>query len=178
MNHQRFETWLLADEDLPPEETLSFQRHLETCQQCQGMRDAWKGVLDLFEEAPEVEPSPAFVDRWRKRLAQEEALRTTYRYRWQALILLILTGNVLAGLALLLGAVFRSPVQLLLEGIYRLATLLAWAAGVQRLAFPLIQTIVRVVPIGLWVLLALGLAGAAAVWLISMRSLLALPRRT
>ena len=57
MNHQPFETWLLTDEELRPENERALDEHLETCGHCQEIKDALLGTLErplltfiLFEE--------------------------------------------------------------------------------------------------------------------------------
>ena len=182
MNHQPFENWLLSDEPLSPDDNRDLEEHLEICQHCQDLQEAWSGVLDLFQDVPELEPTPGFVNRFQDYLMMEKQMETSVRYRWQSMIMLTLIINAVAGLVVLLGTqfltIFDSPISLLLSGIYRLASFVALINVVQNFALTLYHAITSIVPTGIWVVLALGLVGSVATWIISITSLAVLPRRT
>ena len=181
MNHQPFENWLLSEEPLPPDDTLALEEHLEICQHCQNLQGAWSGVVDLFQDVPDMEPAPGFMVRWQDRLTIEKQVEISVRYRWQSMIMLILIANVIAGLVVLLGTqfmtTFDSPLSLLLSGVYRLASFVAMINAVQNFALTLFRTITSVVPAGIWAVLGIGLVGSVATWIISITSLAVLPRR-
>ncbi len=182
MNHQPFETWLLSDEELTPENERALDEHLETCDHCQEINNAWLGVVDLFAEMPDMAPAPGFVDRFQIRLTTERQVDLAMRHRWQSVIMLILIGNVIAALVFLLGSqfltTFETPTQLVLSWVYRLASTLTFVKGFQNLFLTLFRTITSIVPAGFWAILGIGLAGSGAIWAITMKSLSVLPRRT
>ena len=181
MNHQPFENWLLSEDPLSPDDKCELDSHLETCEHCQELQDAWNNVVDLFQEVPQVEAAPGFVQRWSERLVVEKQIDQVVRYRWQSMILLILIGNVIAGLVFLLGTqfltTFDTPLSLLLSAIYRLASLVAFFNAAQNIVFTFLQTITSVVPAGIWAILGIGLVGSGAIWVITLKSLSVLPRR-
>jgi len=181
MNHQPFENWLLSEETLTPKNERTLQDHLETCDQCRELQAAWNGVIDLFLDVPEVEPAPGFVNRWQNRLVTERQIELSVRHRWQSIIMLILIGNVIAGLVVLLSTqfltTFDTPLAFILSGVYRLASIVTWINTVENIFTTLFRTITSVVPAGLWAVLAVGLVGAGATWIISLKSLSVLPRR-
>lgn len=182
MNHQPFETWLLSEETLSPENTGALDAHLETCGHCRALKDSWAGVLDLFTDVPDLDPPSDFVSRWQERLVSEHQMDLSIRHRWQSMIMLILLGNIIAALVFLLGTqfltTFETPTQVILSFVYRLATFVMVANGFQNLATTLIRTFTSIVPAGIWAILGLGLVGSGAIWIISMKSLSVLPRRT
>jgi len=182
MNHQPFENWLLSGESLNPEETDALEAHLETCGTCQELNDAWLGVVNLFQDIPDVEPLPGFVSRWQGRLAVDRQMELTVRHRWQSIIVLILIGNVIAGLVFLLSTqfltTFDTPVSLFLTGVYRLASMVSLVNAVQSILVTLFRTITSVVPVWVWAVLGAGLVGSCATWIISITSLSVLPRRS
>lgn len=182
MNHQPFENWLLSEEELSPEDVNALDAHLETCDQCRKLGEAWSGVLDLFQEVPEVEPAPSFISRWQERLEIEHKIELAMRHRWQSMIMLILIGNVITGLVFLLATqfftTFETPLSLFMSGIYRLTSIVTFISAVQNIFFTLYRTITSVVPAGIWAILGIGLVGSGAIWVISMTSLAVLPRRT
>jgi hypothetical protein len=182
MNHQPFENWLLSEETLAPEDAQALAEHLETCDHCREFQESWLGVVDLFQEVPELEPAPGFVNRFQERLALEKQVEASARNRWQSMILLVLIGNIIAGLVVLLATQFlstyQSPLAWFLSGVYRLASIVATVNVYQNILFTLIRNITSVVPAGIWATLAIGLVGSVATWVISLTSLSVLHRRT
>lgn len=181
MNHLPFENWLLSEETLTPENELLLQDHLETCDQCRELQASWISVIDLFMDVPEVEPAPGFLSRWQGRLEIDRQIELSVRHRWQSIIMLILIGNVIAGLVVLLSTqfltTFDTPLDFLLSGVYRLASFVTRLNALENILTTLFRTIINVVPAGWWAVLALGLVGAGATWIISLKSLSVLPRR-
>jgi hypothetical protein len=181
MNHQPFENWLLSEESLTPENQRILQDHLETCDQCRELQASWNDVIDLFLDVPEVEPAPGFVSRWQGRLETERQIELSIRHRWQSIIMLILIGNVIAGLVVLLSTqfltTFDTALGFLLSGVYRLASFVTRLNAVENIVTTLFRTITSVIPVGWWAVLALGLVGAGVTWIISLKSLSVLPRR-
>ncbi len=182
MNHQPFENWLLSEETLESEDAQALATHLETCNHCQEIQAAWMGVVDLFQDVPELEPAPGFLNRFQERLALEKQVEASARNRWQSIILLILIGNVIAGLVVLLATQFastyESPLALFFSSIYRLVSFVASVNIFQNIVLTLFRTITSVVPAGIWAFLGIGLVGSVATWVISMTSLSVLHRRT
>jgi len=182
MNHQPFEDWLFNEESLSSEERTALNEHTETCEQCKSLQGAFSGVLSLINDVQEVEPAPGFVSRWQERLAAERQMDLVVRNRWQSMIVLILIGNVLAGLVFLLStqffSTFDTPVSLVLSGINRLVSFVTFFNTIQNIFLTLVRTISSVVPTGLWAVLGVGLVGACAIWFVSIASLSALKRRT
>jgi hypothetical protein len=181
MNHQPFENWLLSEDTLSPENADALRDHLEICDQCRELNTAWNGVVDLFQVVPDVNPPPGFVARWQERLNVESQIELSIRHRWQSIIMLILIGNVITALVILLGSqvlsTFESPIELVLSGVYRLASMVTWLNAVQNIFITLFRTLTSVVPVGLWAVLGIGLVGSGAIWIISLSSLSVLPRR-
>ena len=181
MNHQPFENWLLSEEPLTPDEMRTLDSHLSDCQQCKQLQDGWRGVIDLFQDVPDVAPKAGFTVRWTKRLAKEKQLDKVMRDRWQSVIMLILLANVVTGLVVLLGTqfftIFDTPSSLVLSGIYRLISTVTLVNTIQNITFTLIRTLTGIVPAGVWALLGLGLIGSIVTWIVSIKSLSILPRR-
>ncbi len=99
MNHQPYETWLLSEEALPPEQAQALQEHLQTCPACQRLERSWSGVEQLFRRSPLAAPAAGFSARWQARLAEEQR----QRQRRNAWVMLAVTGGVAFILLLLLG---------------------------------------------------------------------------
>lgn len=182
MNHQPFEDWLFYEESLSPEENNELKTHLESCNQCRKLQDSWLGVMDLFRDVPEVDPALDFVIKWQDRLSSDRQMDLIVRNRWQSMIMLILIGNVLAGLVFLLSTQFFTSfdmsVSLILTGINRLVSIVTFFDAAQNLFLTLVRTISSVVPPVLWAILGFGLLGACVIWFVSIASLTVIKRRT
>ena len=181
MNHQPFENWLLSEDPITPEDKQALDSHVSTCRECRELQDAWRGVIDLFQEVPDAEPAAGFTNRWLERLETEKQIDKVMRDRWQSVIMLILLANVVTGLVVLLGTQFLTiidtPSSLLLSGIYRMMSTITLVNTIQNVSLTLIRTIIDVVPPGIWALLGLGLIGSIVTWIVSIKSLSILPRR-
>jgi len=175
MNHQPFETWLLSDEPLEPQDALSLAEHLTTCGHCQQLQLAWSGVMDLFERAPDVEPVPGFANRWHARLAAEKQVDLAMRQRWQSWIVLILVGNAAAMTLVLLGAglfsSYDSPAEFLIAWIYRLTSTLMAVNWVQNVIGTLARTLPGAIPVSWWVIGVGFLAISSMLWIFSISRL-------
>ena len=182
MNHQPFEAWLLSDEILSPEDALELEKHLGTCNHCAGLRAAWSGVMHLFEDVSDIEPPPDFMNRWRKNFSLDRQIELSNRHRWQSVIMLILIGNVIAALVFFLGTqfltTFDTPTEVFLSLVYRMASYMSFANGFQNLTSTLFRALTSIIPAGMWAVLGAGLVGSGAIWVISLKSLSVLPRRT
>jgi hypothetical protein len=64
-----------------------------------------------------------------------------------------------------------------LSGISKLISTVAWVNAIQNVSLLLFQTILNIVPVGIWALIGLGLIGSIVTWIISITSLSMLPRR-
>lgn len=47
------------------------QEHLQTCPGCQGEYREMKQALEIWQQAPQLEPAPQFSPAWRQRIRQE-----------------------------------------------------------------------------------------------------------
>jgi len=61
MDHQPFETWLVSEEPLTPEQQSSLQAHLQDCPRCQNLERTWNQVETLLGERPVVQPAIGFT---------------------------------------------------------------------------------------------------------------------
>jgi len=100
MNHQPFETWILSEETLEPEEQKKFNQHLQSCEDCRKISFAMESVRQTFTSAPSPAPAPGFTQRWQARLAlHKQALQQ--RRMW-ALTLILFSLASLISMAILL----------------------------------------------------------------------------
>ncbi len=172
MNHQPFETWLLSEEPLSPEQASELAEHLAGCQHCQQVQAAWLSVAQLFSAVPPLDPAPGFVQRWQERLAVDRALSREMRQRWQSWILLIGIANAAAFILVLMGLQFYSTydslMEYLLSLVYRGAATLTLITGVQNLFATLLRTIPGIVPLSWWIVLIVLLCVGSLAWVVAL----------
>lgn len=181
MKHQPFETWLLNNDPLTPEQAQSLDEHLNSCESCQLLKTAWIGVENLFQDVPEIPPVAGFTNRWQARLKQENQAHLASRHRWQSWIVLILITNAVSVLAVLLGMqffnTFDSLTELLLVWVYRLTSLLSVVNLFQNFLAIMIRTVPGLLSPGGWAILASVVSAGSVIWVLSMAKLARIPRR-
>jgi hypothetical protein len=79
MNHQPFRNWLLSEEELSAEQTQSLQEHLATCESCAQIKSSVKELDVLFDNTPQVSPTPGFAQRWQSHLIEYQAFQQRRR---------------------------------------------------------------------------------------------------
>ena len=182
MNHQPFEDWLFVSDD-EPEDMLTSQQtdrlneHLQTCESCNQLADAWSKVEVQLQEAPMVAPLPGFTSRWQARL---EADRRKVHQRQTVGVIVL---GVIAVLILLATLVYftlpwmRSPNVLIWAWLYRMFTMAAYVDGARELLMAVLRSTSSIIPSLTWWILSVGLITELGVlWIVSYR-LLTNPRR-
>jgi hypothetical protein len=182
MNHQPFETWLLSDQALTSDQAEQLEEHLLACVHCRGLREAWDSVEALFQDAPDLDPAPGFVQRWENRLRLHRQDELAMRHRWQSWISLILIANLVSFLAVILGlqffSTYNSLTQLLLIWVYRVTSLLTAINVVQNFLAILLHVLPGLLSPSGWAALAMLLSGASLLWVLWISRLAKIPRRT
>ena len=172
MNHQPFETWLLEDKLITPEQKHELHSHLRNCSYCSALLETGKALSSVKM----VSPATGFSSRFQTRLAPRKVADRRRRF-WGSI--LFVTG----GLAILMWVVgpylasfFASPatwISALIEwGVFLITTLQAMAqAG---------SVLLNIVPDFFspfaWMILLSALAGIGLLWSVSIWRFVRLPR--
>jgi len=181
MNHQPFRDWLFTGDE-PGEDVLAqqqraeLQEHLQNCESCRSMSDAWLIAEKNLQGKVMVGPKPGFTSRWETRLEVER--RRIHRRQTTLVLLFSISGVVvlLATFAILIWPWLGSPSMLLWTWIYHLFTLYSYAELGQEILINLLRTATIAVPIT-WLIVLVGLLSELGVlWIVSFR-LLTNPRR-
>jgi len=177
MNHQIYQDWLFADpEELSLSQAQSLQEHLNTCEQCRSLSDAFfslEAVLDADEMAL---PDPGFALRWQARL--EASQRGIYRRQIAATFgMIVLCLAVLIGLMLtILLPWLKSPSLLFYTWVYQAFSFYTFADALRNLASPLLNFSTSALSL-MGIIYGFGfLCELAVLWVVSYR-LLTNPRR-
>lgn len=173
--HQPFETWILLDEPLTPEQAQLLDAHLKTCASCHALMVAWGRLDAVFQEAPAFEPAAGFVDRWQARLSQQSSLQRYARQRWQSWITLILITNAVSFFAVLLGwqvfNSFSSLTEILILLVQRATTFITVVNVFQNLIALVFRTLPGLLPPAGWAGIAALISAGSLIWVISLSRL-------
>ena len=167
MGHQRFETWLLAEEPLKPEQQIELQDHLENCSTCQALSDSWQTVEHHLSVSAQIAPLPGFTTRWEARL---EAARSQAERRTNLVILAFSSAGAVMLLALMvlqLFFTFESPAEFLLVSANQVTRVFSGFNVTMEILAAMVKAIPEIILVGLWVGTT-GLAVMSVLWIISI----------
>jgi len=160
MNHQPFEEWLLAGEELESADQLALDQHLETCPECPKLARAWQEVRTEIRRAPLATPVPGFSARFAERLEQEAA-RKQRRVTWLVLGLFLLAG-VGGGIYMIFqqAGSFPGPAQAVLALVKAIEDL----STTGRLLTAMIRFFPVPLTLGVWIATASSLLFWTLIW--------------
>jgi hypothetical protein len=160
MDHKPYESWLVADEALLPDQEISLQEHLETCETCRQLQKSWQEVEDIFEERILLRPNSGFTERWQLRLAKEFSLQSEkeqLRSTW--MFLAATTGTaflVLVIMSIRFFSTMQNPTEAFISGMTLVAGVLNLTETIQKAIFPLFEVFILSVPTLWWLFLILS----------------------
>jgi len=172
MNHQPFETWLLEDKLISPEQRRELHSHLRTCAYCAALLETGKALSSVKM----ISPALGFTARFQARLAAHKVADRRRRF-WGAVLF------VAGGLAILmwvagpyLASFLASPatwISALVEwGIYLITTLQAMAQA----GSVLWHVVPGFVSPFAWMVLLSAFAGISLLWSVSIWRFVRVPR--
>ena len=172
MNHQPFETWLLEDKLISPEQRRELHSHLRTCAYCAALLETGKALSSVKMMSPAL----GFTASFQARLAAHKVADRRRRF-WGAILF------VAGGLAILmwvagpyLASFLASPatwISALVEwGIYLITTLQAMAQA----GSVLWHVVPGFVSPFAWMILLSAFAGISLLWSVSIWRFIRVPR--
>jgi hypothetical protein len=164
MNHRPFETWLMEDKLISPEQQRELHSHLRTCAYCAALAETGKALSSVKMTSPAV----GFTSRFQVRLAARKVAERRRKF-WGAI--LFVTG----GLAILmwiagpyLASFLASPatwISAFVEwGVFLYTTLQAIA----RAGSVLFKVVPDFISPFAWMVLLSALAGISLLWSVSI----------
>jgi anti-sigma factor RsiW len=165
MNHQPFETWLVDEVTITPEQETALQAHLEVCPHCRQIKTGWQAARSSLQTAPLVRPAPGFSQRFSATLAERRA-REIHRRQIRRLILGLTLGLVIS-IGLLGGIIFSvaSPVDLMVKGAGAVTGILSGFIRIEHLLFSALQ---QPWVLGIWILATSGISILVVGWMITL----------
>lgn len=175
MDHQPFETWLVSEEPLTPEQQSSLQAHLQDCPRCQNLERTWNQVETLLGERPVVQPAIGFTLRWQARLETFHQTQRSQQQRRVSWIFIAATLSVaialLAFMAIRTLSSFESPTQILVNGLTLITSLLASITALQDFLTASAKVLPQVIPTGWWFGILVTISLLLLTWVESLRRL-------
>jgi hypothetical protein len=166
MNHQPYEDWLFAQDELSPEEGQELAAHLRQCEACKTLSTSWNEIEGLFSEDSIVGPAPGFSQRWKERMLLR---KETNHHRQMSLILFLLssaTAILALPLSLQVALIAMSPERLVFDAIRESAYWLVWFGFLGDFTTTFLGSVVETIPV-LWLLGSLAvICMLLVVWLI------------
>lgn len=171
LNHQPFRDWINTEDTLLPEQAQALQEHVSTCDSCRQLEPSWIQVHQAFRTTAPIEPSPGFAKRWQTRLAEKRRVQ----HHRQSLIMLAFTGGVAFVLFLVISGqaleLLRSPYQMALLVIYRLASLVISLDTTRDVLLGFLKPIPGAVAIPLLIILTGITSFLSVLWIVVFKQL-------
>ncbi len=166
MNHSPFEEWLLSGKDLPEDQKLALQAHIQTCPSCSRLAGGWSQVEGAMKRSQPVEPAPGFTHRFQASLEERRA-KQQRRVTWS-----ILSGTLAA--TFVIGLILWLPqASTSANLIVTLGNLVAAAVNFSSslsdasiLIGSLLSALPPAIPIAVWMILALNICVWSLIWIL------------
>lgn len=180
MSHQPYESWLLSEEPLKPDQVQVLHDHLESCASCRQLSIAWQEVRGMLQDAPLEKPVVGFTARWQARIAALSVKESYWKQRRKSWWFLSVSGGVLIFVLITMGIYYftslQSPIQFFISGVSLFAGLLALVDAFQVAFIPILEVLMVSIPPLWWVIFAFGFSSLLLIWTYSLRRIL-FPRR-
>ena len=164
MNHQPFESWLLDDLHLAPEQKRELDTHLRTCTQCTALAET--GLV--LRATRMVSPAAGFTARFQERLAARRLAERRQRF-WGVIVFTLAGVSVLAWMAApLIGPVLDSPAGWITLLLSYILFIVSSVQAMTEVGSVLLRVVPGFVPPFVWMVLASALAGISLLWTVSI----------
>jgi hypothetical protein len=173
MSHQPYESWLISDDPMTPDQHASLLEHLQFCDSCQRLKDDWVQVERVLITKPIKKPIAGFTKRWQTRLANLQKEEQAYLDRKSSIIFLSLTASltVLTVTFMLIYSLsaYESSAQILVGGISFLTGVYTFFSLSQQLLETFIQVFSALIPPVWWFVFAVAGGLLSLVWVEFLR---------
>ncbi len=170
MCHQPFETWIIEETTLTPQEQKLFEEHLEGCAQCARLKASLQAVHVKLTTARQVSPPAGFGARWQVTLQtklEEERMKQVLQVR--RFFLFLGTANVMALVLLVISFLIGGGNFNWLSNTFaRLSTVTQWLDGAKGFFFALLHITSPVLPLTIWIIITTVFSILALIWVVSL----------
>ena len=171
MKHRLYEGWIIARDELSPDQERELHLHLEKCETCSVFAQAEQGLERKFSSVQMLKPMPGFTQRWKARVYEKRM--NSHRRQTSLLLGLLSLGTTALFVPIVIQVflVLISPEKLLSDYAKGAVEWLAWFEFIGEFSLTFINTLISTIPVGWWLSFAVVLAGVSAVWGLSLRRL-------
>ena len=177
MKHRLYEGWIMARDELTPDQKRDLEAHLKECAACKQVAEADMALERVFASVEMSKPKPGFAQRWKAKVGER---RMIVQRRQTSMILGLLSfGATALFLPLLLQIilVLISPEYVLFDLAGVLVEWLAFLGLIGELVLTFLTTLVSTMPIVGWLFIMVFLVGVVLSWGYSLQRLGFIPSR-
>ena len=164
MNHLPFETWLLNEETLLPEQQHALKLHLRECEHCTALTEVNLALHSVKMTAP----APGFTLRFQKNLDAKRALERRNRLAGALVLVFGGLGLTLWLVGPWLAAIIGSPAEWIAAIVYFLLSLLTMAQAIGDIGSILLRVLPGLIPPVAWLVILSTISGFGLLWAISI----------
>ena len=177
MKHRLYEGWIMARDELTPDQRRALEAHLKECEACHRLAEAEIALDQVFTSAKISEPMPGFVQRWKARVGERRM--KVHRRQTSTILGLLSFGATALLLPLLLQTilVLISPEDLLFDLARALFDWLAFLGLIGELIVTFFSTLYSTMPVIFWLMIAMFFIGVVVLWGYALQRLGYLPSR-
>ncbi len=171
-NHLLFEELIFSEQELTSHENAELQAHVQECEDCRQLSEAWQAVENQLTRTPAVAPVSGFTRRWQTRLALD--LQKQHHRQTNVVLLVSLFGALTLFLLLIvLGMpLLQTPWPFILTLIYQYTVYLSSVSYAASAITKIMRAVFDIVPPTLWVGIMIAMASLGALWIISLKKLI------
>jgi predicted anti-sigma-YlaC factor YlaD len=176
MKHRLYEGWIMARDELTPDQMRDLEAHLKECESCSRLAEAEKALEQVFTSVQMSEPMPGFAQRWKIRMGERRM--SAHRRQTSWILGSLSVGATALFLPLLLETilVLVSPEDFLFDLAAALVDWLSLLDFVGDFVKTSVSTIFSTVPVALWLLVIVGVTGLGILCAFSLKRLGYLPK--
>lgn len=164
MNHLPFETWLLNEENLLPEQQRELQLHLRECEHCTALAE----VNLALRSVKLAEPAPGFTARFQQRLETQRALERRNRLAGALVLVFGGLGLTLWLVGPWLASFIGSPAEWISAVVNFLLSLLTMAQAISDIGSILLRILPGFIPPVAWLVILSAISGFGLLWAVSI----------
>jgi hypothetical protein len=164
MKHRLYEGWIMAQDELTPDQRRDLEAHLEECEACRRLAEARIAVDQVLTPVKMTEPMPGFVLRWKAR-AGERRMRV-HRRQTSTILGLLSFGAIALFLPLVLQTilVLISPEDLLFDLARALVDWISFLKLTGELIATFFSTLYSTMPVVFWLMIMGFAVGVVISW--------------
>lgn len=168
MKHQPFEMWVFMQDELNASEQSQLQAHFETCEACRSLSRAFARMEKEISNISVVAPKPGFTNRWRLRLASENANRKQRNMSMLFGILAVAASLLFIPIFIQVILLILSPGDLINSATNSAFDWLSWIGFTGDVAYAFMKSSIETFPAAWWGVSGLVVMVLTVTWFISI----------